>query len=230
MPRHKTGLAHDGQKWKKKMKKINFGMSLLAVAVSASLLLSPVKAYANSVTLTLETAPTSYGGDNVYPYNFSVNSSTSTIPLMCIDFYNHIDFGETWTATIGTISTTADEEAAWLFNDANIALKANNTLQAEDDQWAAWKAINSAVTLPDGGSATQLADAVAAIAVEPASFYKNFVIYTPVAGSWPSSEGTSPQDFIGYAPTPEPTSLILLGTGMLGLAGFWYRRNRKSIA
>ena len=208
------------------MKKINFGMSLLAVAVSASLLLSPVKVYANSVTLTLETAPTSYGGEDVYPYNFSVNSSTSTIPLMCIDFYNHIDFGETWTATIGTISTTADEEAAWLFNDANIALKANNTLQAEDDQWAAWKAINSAVTLPDGGSATQLADAVAAIAVEPASFYKNFVIYTPVAGSWPSSEGTSPQDFIGYAPTPEPTSLILLGTGMLGLAAFWYRRNR----
>jgi hypothetical protein len=36
-----------------------------------------------------------------------------------------------------------------------------------------------------------------------------------------------PQNFIGIATTPEPGTLILLGTGILGLAGFLYRRRRS---
>ncbi len=209
------------------MKKFNVGLALFVVAICAQLSFSPLKAYADPVTLTLETAGPNYGGEDVYPYNFSVNGSTTYTPLMCLSLNNTINFGESWTATIEAISTPGYEEAAWLFNDANAAMAAGNTTLQEDDQWAAWEIFATVVNPPDSGVATQLTAAQNAVAegLEP-GFYQDFVIYAPEAGS--QSEGGTPQTFIGDAPTPEPGSLVLFGTGMLGLAAFWFRR--RSIA
>ena len=77
------------------------------------------------------------------------------------------------------------------------------------------------------GAATQLALAEAAYGSEPTSFYSDFVIYVPVAGSQPSGDPV-PQELIGNAPAPEPGTLVLLGTGILGLAGFLYRKRRSA--
>ena len=94
------------------MKRLNVVLALMVVAVFALLSLSPLKAYADSVTLTLDTATgPNYGGEDVYPYNFSVNGSITTIPLMCLSLNNKIDFGESWIASIETISSFTDRKS-----------------------------------------------------------------------------------------------------------------------
>jgi len=65
------------------------------------------QAFANStVNLTFvnvgpgNVAPT---GVYAYPYNFSINGSTTLTPMMCDAFNNHISFGESWTANVHSI-------------------------------------------------------------------------------------------------------------------------------
>jgi hypothetical protein len=60
----------------------------------------------------------------------------------------------------------------------------------------------------------------------PSGEFKGLVLYTPASGS----PGQGPREFIGYrgtpVATPEPTSLMLLSTGLIGLAGMMRRKLR----
>jgi len=58
------------------------------------------------------------------------------------------------------------------------------------------------------------------------TFYAGYELYVPEDGT--QSWGGDPQTFIGPAPTPEPSSLILLGSGLLTAAGALYRRKRRT--
>lgn len=211
-----------------------FGVStVLAVSVFCVLSwLSPLKAYADSVTLTLENVGpgNNSGGVYTYPYNFSVDGSSSYVSLMCYDYTDEIYIGETWTANVVAINSSSskeDLELAYLFSVASSSSTPEAT--AADAQWAAWELFDPGLIAPtsngvsQAGVTTELSDAENA---DLSDFDSGYALYIPENG-WPSNDGL-PQSLIGVAPTPEPGNLVLLGSGLgvLAFAGAFYRRKR----
>ncbi len=196
---------------------------LLVVALSFCTLAS---ANSTPVNMTfLYTGTNVSGGYYTYPYYFSINGGKAT-PLMCDSFSNHISAGESWSAHVsGLLSGQGlfgkdiqDYKAAGIIFNGVM----NGTIDAKIGNWAVWNLFskgitNSAAVLSLDSSALLLAQHA------PSSEFKGLVLYTPVGGS----PGHGPQEFIGYGSplaTPEPGSLMLLSTGLMGIAGMMRRK------
>ncbi len=210
--------------------------------IAASVLASFVARQSTAETLTLlSVGGQNAGGVYVYPYNFSVDGAAKTTALMCIDLNREVTIGESWNATTQGISNSASDTAfredAWLFSQfGNIDPQTHTAYTNAEIQFAAWDVLDASgisanaayASAFDSTSSFLVSQAMAAAnnnSLYASGFFNQFAVYAPTSNPAGWTDGT-PQRFIGEsaAVTPEPSALLLFGTGLFGAAVLALRR------
>ena len=183
------------------------------------LVASSLPAVAGTVNIQFTGTPTgnNYAGVLSYPYDIRVNGGLNQW-MMCISFEEHISNGETWKANVTDVGSLdpntylLDYEAAFLFKMAVADHGSDPSINA-----AAWWLLEGAPSLNAPAHSLQL---LAQSQIYTKGEYSDVLLYTPIAGSESGTLGT-PQTFLGS--TPEPGTLALFGSGVIGLSGLLRR-------
>jgi hypothetical protein len=217
-------------------------MRVSHISLTLSVLLVSIllvgSASASSVTMTYEGHQGAGAQDGSpfigYPYYVSINGSSTFTPLICDSFDNNVALHQTWKASAqpflqGIASSmfgsamTLDYKAAGLIFKSMLA----GQISTNSAQWAIWglfssNASTSSYFISKNFGAID-ATYLGLAATASNSAFKGLVLYTPLNGR----PGVGPQEYIGYT-VPEPGTLTMMGTGLIGFAGFIRRKLARS--
>lgn len=199
-------------------------VSLLLLA----LLLAAVTANADTVAVQLKGVNgASNNGYYIDPYFGNVNGNLTT--LWCVDFKHEVWVGDQWQANVTTIADTSDfsktnlfatygvqtetiyKEIAWLITNFN--------KDAASAQWVIWDLSMASTGANAAGHANCNTLLQAAVANASSVNTGGWSILTNVN----LSQTNHWQEFVV---TPEPGTIMLLGTGLVSLGAFMRRRKR----
>ncbi len=206
-------------------------------AVALALSAAALPALADTLKL-VSTGATVVDGAYIYPYNFSIDGSSALTSLICIDYNREVTLGEQWNVNETAIptddSTSSQDLRALALLDYGL-VKHVGGYSASDYQFADWSILDSSAVDQLSGytptaallasDALQLADITQ---LTNSGFYSQFTLYAADLNDTTGWTAGRPQDFVGLSDptsvTPEPSSLLFLGTG---LAGVWEAARRK---
>ncbi|MDR3578193.1 MAG: PEP-CTERM sorting domain-containing protein [Anaerolineaceae bacterium] len=221
---------------------------LFGLALAVGLLLAVTSASATVTMYYDGPGGNSLGGVYTYPYNFHIDG-VGPYPLMCNTFTAEVTPGQSWTANVtqfqninagnvntlyfGTVNGGGAGAVQYYVAAAYLFLQAAAHPSNGEWNWAVWDLFSKSAVESSGNWAsltsgqqtdiqTDVSNALTLTASQTPSNYAGVEIFTPV-----NSQGGIDyryQEFF-YA-TPEPSSLMLLGSGAIGLFMMLRRKSK----
>jgi PEP-CTERM motif len=208
----------------------------LAVALSLGF---AAPASASTQFTFLNPGTTTAFGYYVGPYNGLAGAPINgNVLLNCVDFFHSVANGDVWQANLTSLSSsagigtvtrfnnlTAYRQAAWLTTQFATT---TNAATIGDIQATIWNLFSGPTTPPAPSSNAWLLASQAYVAANPnGSSYQDFWVVTDVNAYLPDGSDNvhSRQEFI--ITTPEPASMMLVATGLVGFAAVRVRRRKR---